>query len=82
MRGFGFVRRLSGRVALCCPGAPVALSRRPLGQQSHFRGNLPAAAAANVADEEHNGVYKDSGTGIQYNVRVKMPVVFSTLTSR
>lgn len=77
---FGFVRRLSGRGALCRLGAPVTLSGRLLGQQSHFRGNLPAAAAANVADEKHNGVYGHSGTGIQYNVRVKIPAVFSTLT--
>lgn len=70
------------RGALCCLGAPVTLSGRLLGQQSHCRGNLPAAAAANVADEKHNGVYGDSGTGIQYNVRVKIPAVFSTLTPR
>lgn len=72
---------LEGR-ALCCLGAPITLSGRLLGQQSHFRGNLPAAAAANVADEKHNGVYRDSGMGIQYNVRVKIPAVFSMVTPR
>lgn len=64
------------------PGSTRHIVRRLLGQQSHCRGNLRAAAAANVADEKHNGVYGDSGTGIQFDVRVKIPAVFATLTPR
>lgn len=70
---FGFVRRLSGRRVLC-------IVRAAAGSAIHFRGNLPAAAAANVADEQHNGVYRHSGAGIHDNVRVEMPAVFAALT--
>lgn len=58
---------------------PGTLSRRPLGQQSHCRGNLRAAAAANVAAEKHNGVYSTAGQGIQHHLRVKMPAALSAL---